>query len=107
MDLKRGLISATLGVSVLASSAFGVDYSTMPTEELSKIRGAMQNATTEERNAFQQEWQKRIQDMTQEERQEYAGKTKNAGQGNMMQQRGSGMGGRMGSGFGGGSGGRR
>jgi hypothetical protein len=38
MDLKTGLFSAILGVSMLASSAFGVDYSTMSIEELSKMR---------------------------------------------------------------------
>lgn len=123
MNLKTGLLGAILGVSVLASSAFAGDYSTMSTEELSKIRGAMQNAAAEERNAFQQEWQKRIQNMTQEEKQEYAGKPENAGKNNMMQnremmqeriqerdtmqQRGNGMSGRMRQAFGGGRGGRR
>jgi hypothetical protein len=123
MDLKTGLFSAILGVSMLASSAFGVDYSTMSTEELSKMRGTMQNATIEEKNAFQNEWQKRVQNITQEEKQKYIGKPENAGQGNSemmqermkermqerdtMQQRGSSMGGRMSGGFGGGRGGRR
>jgi hypothetical protein len=52
MDLKTGLFSAILGVSMLASSAFGVDYSTMSIEELSKMRGTMQNATIEEKTHF-------------------------------------------------------
>lgn len=119
MDLKTVLLGAIFGVSMLASSAFAADYSNMSTEELSKMRGTMQNATVEERNAFQNEWQKRVQNMTHEEKQKYMGKPENAGQSNMaqnrermqerdtMQQKGSGMGGRMGGGFGGGRGGRR
>lgn len=125
MDLKTGLFSAMLGVSMLASSAFAADYSNISTEELSKMRGTMQNATVEERNTFQNEWQKRVQNITQEERQKYAGKPENAGQmmqnrekmqermkermqeRDTMQQRGNSMGGRMGQGFGGGRGGRR
>jgi len=42
----------------------------------------------EERNAFRQVWQKRIQNMTQEERQTYLGSPQGTGQGQM--QRGSG-----------------
>lgn len=120
MDLKTVFFGAIFGVSILASFAFAANYSNISTEELSKMRGTMQNATVEERNAFQNEWQKRIQNMTQEEKQKYIGKPENAGQSNMMQnhemmqerntmqQRGSGMGsGKMGSGFGGGRGGKR
>jgi uncharacterized membrane protein (DUF106 family) len=88
MKLKIGILGAILVSAMLISSAFAVDYSTVSTEELANLRGKMQNATVEERNAFQNEWQKRIQTMTQEERQKYIGKTGTAGQGSMMQQRG-------------------
>jgi len=99
MKVTLTLIGAIIGLAMLALSAFAVDYSAMTTEELAKLRGKMQNATVEERNAFQNEWQKRIQTMTQEDRQKYLGKPEIAGQGSMMQQKG-GMGG-------GGKGGKR
>ncbi len=50
------------------------DYSSMTTEELSKLRGTMRNASQEERNAFREEWQKRMHEMTQEERDRYLGR---------------------------------
>src|SRR5574340_1084178 len=100
MKVTLSLISAIIGLAMLALSAFAVDYSTMTTEELAKLRGKMQNAAVEERNAFKNEWQKRIQSMTQEDRQKYLGKPGIAGQGSMLQQKG-GMGG------GGGRGGKR
>jgi hypothetical protein len=74
---------------MLVATAFAVDYSTMTIEELAKLRGKMQNVTVEERNAFQNEWQKRIQTMAQEDRQKYIGKSGIAGQCSMMQQKGS------------------
>ena len=92
MKLRIGILGAMLVSAMLISSAFAVDYSTVSTEELANLRGKMQNATVEERNAFQNEWQKRIQNMTQEERQKYLGKPGTAWQGSMMQQRGGGMG---------------
>ncbi|MCX5717073.1 MAG: DUF1104 domain-containing protein [Nitrospirae bacterium] len=98
MKVTRSLIGGIIGLAMLAMSAFAVDYSTMTTEELAKLRGKMQNVTVEERNAFQNEWQKRIQTMTQEDNQKYLGKPGIAGQGSMMQQKGS---------IGGGRGGRR
>ncbi len=86
--MKNKLAGAIIGSILFISTAFAVDYSTMSTEELSRLRGTMQNATVEERNAFRQEWQKRMQNMTQEERQRYLGSPQGAGQGQM--QRGSG-----------------
>ena len=86
--MKNKLAGVMIGSLLLISTAFAVDYSTMSTEELARLRGTMRNATVDERNAFRQEWQKRIQNMTQEERQRYLGSPQGAGQGQM--QRGSG-----------------
>ena|SRR3990167_7788750 len=108
-------ISAILAFSLLtATLAFAAtDYSAMTTEELSAKRGSMKQATVEERNAFQNEWQNRVQKMSPEEKQKAMGQPENAprdgagqksGQG---QGRGSGMGGGGGMGSGGGMGGGR
>ncbi len=102
MSFKKSIAGIVLGVSLIASAAFAVDYSKMSTVELSEMRGTMQNVTVEGRNAFRQEWQNRIQAMTQEEKQKYLGKPENAGQGMMKQDRDS-----MQNGGGMGGGGRR
>jgi hypothetical protein len=73
-----------------ASALFAADYSTMSTEELASMRGKMQSATVQERSAFQNEWQKRIQTMTPEDRQKYLGKPQGAGQGVAPGSRGAG-----------------
>jgi len=80
------LIAAAVFV---ASLAFASDYSGYSNEELSRIRGTLQNATEQERQQFRTEWQSRLQNMTQEERQIYAGRPENAGQGKeqMIRQR--------------------
>lgn len=102
--MRISTLIAILVLTMFISSVYAVDYSTMSTEELAKMRGTMQNATVQERNAFQKEWQKRIQNMTQEERQKYLGRPDNAGTGTGLGMKNqSGQGGRkgMGSGFGG------
>jgi hypothetical protein len=82
-------------VTLTAYGAFSADYSRYTTEELSNMRGTMQNATNEERETFRAEWQKRLQNMTQEERQEYMGNPAKKGPGSgagMMQNKGYGKG---------------
>lgn len=70
-----------MAISCLAAaSAIAADYSSYSTEDLANMRGTMQNATIEERNAFHTEWQKRLQSMSLEERQKYAGRPANAPQ---------------------------
>ena len=80
------LIAAAVFVTSLA---FAADYSGYSNEELSKMRGTLQNATEQERQQFRSEWQSRLQNMTQEERQLYMGRPENAGQGKerMIRQR--------------------
>jgi hypothetical protein len=61
MKVIAWILSTMLGSAMLIAAAFAADYSAMTTEELANLRGKMQNATVEERNAFKNEWQKRIQ----------------------------------------------
>lgn len=101
--LAGSLLSATLAFAA-------TDYSAMTNEELAAKRGSMKQSTMEERNAFQNEWQNRVQKMSPEERQKTMGQPENAprdgsGQKNGQGQgKGSGSGGGMGSGSGTGGG---
>ena len=72
------IIILVLTFAILTGTAFAVDYSQYTTEELANIRGTLQDASPEERDAFRVEWQKRLQSMTSEERQKYMGKPDNA-----------------------------
>lgn len=77
--MRRNLIIIlVLGLGILAGNAFAEDYSQYATEELASMRGTLQDASQEERDAFRAEWQKRVQDMTPEERQKYTGRPDNA-----------------------------
>ena len=60
--MRRNLIIIlVLGLGVLAGNAFAEDYSRYSTEELANMRGTLQDASQEERDAFRAEWQKRLQ----------------------------------------------
>lgn len=111
--LAGSLLSATLAFAA-------TDYSAMTTEELAAQRGTLHQATVEERNAFHNEWQKRVQQMSPEERRKALRPPENAprdGSGRKLGQGGgvgnsstpgSGMGSGMGrDGMGGGMGGGR
>ncbi len=78
---KKGLIkwmAPMAGVLMLSVPLWAADYSSYSTDELAAMRGTLQNATVEERNAFRAEWQKRMQQMSPEERTQYMGPPKNA-----------------------------
>ncbi len=118
--MRRNLIIIiVLGFGLLSGNAFAEDYSQYTTEELAGMRGTLQDASEEERDDFRAEWQKRVQDMTPEERQEYTGRPENArsqpgagrmqGRGNAQDRGGygKGMGRGSGRGFGKGRGGGR
>lgn len=106
-------------VLTVNSNSWAVDYSTMSTAELSKLRGTMQTASQTDRDAFHAEWLHRVELMTPAERQEYMNQGKGMGTngssghaaGNMGNGNGSGSGsgrgsnGGMGSGSGSGIGG--
>ena len=94
---------ALLGALMLVTPVLAADYSSMTTEELAALRGTQRNATVQEQEAFKQEWQGRVQQMSPEERQQFAGKPANAAQdGSGAKYR---QGTRSGSGSGGGKGG--
>jgi hypothetical protein len=102
-----------LAFAILTGDALAADYSQYTTEELENMRGTMQDASREEREAFRTEWQKRVQNMTPDERQKYMGRPDKSesqwGKG-MMKSRGGygkGMGRGSGRGSGGGMGGGR
>ena len=60
-----------IGLLSLASYSPAADYSSMTTEELSQLRGTLQTASQEERDAFRSEWLERVESMTVAERQAY------------------------------------
>ena len=79
--MKNGkkVVFVALGLALLASPVWAVtDYSGMSNEDLAAVRGTMSNATSEERTAFQSEWQSRVQQMTPEERQQAVSRPENA-----------------------------
>jgi hypothetical protein len=78
--MKRILISTIAAAVILtAGNIMAADFSQHSTEDLSRMRGTMQNVTQQERDAFRTEWQKRIQNTSQEERQKYMGRPEKAG----------------------------
>jgi hypothetical protein len=78
MKLTKKLGIAALLIGLTSTPLFASDYSSMSIDELANIRGTLFNATIVERNEFRNEWQKRIQSMTFEERQQYMGRPSNA-----------------------------
>jgi hypothetical protein len=78
--IKKTLTAKIAAIALLISSmpALAADYSSMSNDELSSMKGTMQNASAEEREAFKTEWQKRMQSMTPEERSTYSGRPEGA-----------------------------
>ncbi len=109
---KVVIVILALSGLVFLSSAFARDFSKYTTEELASMRGTLGDASSEEREAFRAEWQRRLENMTPEERQQYTGRPENAEcqppdagtvQGRGKRKGGGGYGQGMGRGFGGGS----
>lgn len=69
------IIILVLAAAILTGNAFAADYSQYTTEELANMRGTLQDASPDDRDAFRAEWQKRLQNMTSEEKQKYIGKS--------------------------------
>ncbi len=88
--MKRLLI-----IALLASGAWAADFSQMSTEQMMNMRGSV---PIDDRPAFQQEMQKRMQSMSPHERQTYMQRNKGMGQGQGMMGQGKGMGQGMGMG---------
>lgn len=68
----RPLFTGIAVSAIIVGTACGADYSSMSTDELSQIRGTLQDASQEERDAFRSEWAKRLDSMSPSERAEYA-----------------------------------
>jgi len=101
-------LAAILAFSLLSAATLAwaaTDYSAMTNEELAAKRGSLQQATMEERNAFQNEWQSRVQKMSPEEKQKAMGQPENAPRDGSGQKNGQGQGKGSGAGSGMGSGG--
>ena len=67
--VRIGLI--VLGIVIFAVPAWALDYAHMSNAELAELRGAITNAPEPEREAFQQEWEKRLQHMSEAEKKQY------------------------------------
>ncbi|MFA7384058.1 MAG: DUF1104 domain-containing protein [Desulfurivibrionaceae bacterium] len=80
------ILAGSLLTATMAWAA--TDYHAMSNEELAAKRGSMKEATVEERNAFQNEWQSRVQKMSPEERQKAVGQPENAPRDSSAQQSG-------------------
>ena len=79
MKIKlSSMFGMILGLLLMAGAAWCVDYSDKTTEEMNAMRGTMRSAPLEERKAFVAEWQKRLREMSPEERQKYLGRPANA-----------------------------
>lgn len=78
MKTKTTVIFTLTLLSLTTVPAWGIDFSSLSTEELAAKRGTMMNATEEDRKAFRNEWQKRMREFTPEERARYQGRPDNA-----------------------------
>ncbi|OYZ23598.1 MAG: hypothetical protein B7Y23_10070 [Sulfurovum sp. 16-42-52] len=76
-----------LTIMAMIASVYAVDFEHMSTENMMNMRGSV---SVDERPAFQQEMQKRMQSMSPEERQKYM-QTKGMKQGKGMMNQGQGM----------------
>lgn len=83
MKVKALVFFAMFSITLFGSAVFAADYAKMKTEELAKLRETIKNATPGERKAYEIEWEKRVQKMTEEEKQRYLGE----GQGKTTQER--------------------
>ena len=61
-----------LGVMLLYSPAWAMDYTTLSNDELYELKGAVKNAPETEQEAYQKEWQLRVSKMTKEEVERYS-----------------------------------
>jgi len=73
MKTMKKAVLAMCCLLMTAGAAWAVDYTSMSTEDLSRMRGTLNNASPTEWDAFHAEWQKRIGQMTPEQRQQYVG----------------------------------
>lgn len=76
MKIKRIICGAAAGMLLLAggvTDASAADYQSYTTDDLAAMRGTLIDATDDERTAFQDEWQSRMQSLPVDQRQQYTG----------------------------------
>ncbi|MDW7771832.1 MAG: hypothetical protein SCH71_02985 [Desulfobulbaceae bacterium] len=61
-----------------AANSWGVDYSLFNNQELFDLRGAVGNADAAEQEAYRQEWGKRLEKMSEEEKEKYTAAAEDA-----------------------------
>lgn len=81
MKTMKKTVLAICCLVMVAGAALAVDYSSLSTEDLSRMRGTLSNASQAEWNAFHAEWQQRLGQMTVEQRQQYVGPGRGMGMG--------------------------
>lgn len=101
-NLIKSIVAAALFLLLLPGNGMSADYQAMSNKELSELRGTMYNGSQQERDAFRAEWQKRIDQMSTAEKDQYLGAGGGRGKGNRA---GDGLGDGSGRGKGGGMGG--
>ncbi|MFZ5775256.1 MAG: hypothetical protein ACOY3Z_07215 [Thermodesulfobacteriota bacterium] len=89
------IVVALLCALPLSSAWPATDYSALNNDELAAKRGTMRNATDAERQAFHEEWQKRIQQMSPDERRQAVTTSDNGPRDGSGQKGGRGKGGGM------------
>ncbi|WP_028585136.1 hypothetical protein [Desulfogranum mediterraneum] len=57
----------------LAAPVLAVDYGSMSTEELHRLRGSLRQAPAQQQEAFRAAWQERVRTMTPQEQSRYLG----------------------------------
>ena len=92
MKTFKKAVLAICCLVMAAGVAWAVDYSKLSTEDLSQMRGTLSNASQADWNAFHTEWQKRLDKMTPEQRQQYTGPGRGMGGVGMGMGRGKGRG---------------
>ncbi len=71
--ISKVIVSIALLCIAVTPVSAATDYSTLSNEDLNKVRSTLRNASQEDRDALRQEWQKRQETMTAEERKLYTG----------------------------------
>lgn len=61
-----------LSVFFVCTGSWAMDFSVFSNQELFHLQGAASNASAEEQEAYQREWQSRLQSMSEEEKKKYA-----------------------------------
>lgn len=64
-------------VMFFSANCWAMDYSVFSNQELFELKGAVGNAELTEQEAYQKEWRKRLENMSEEERKKFSGTDEN------------------------------